>query len=222
MIQNKKKQSLMLILLILITAINGIIYIIIIPPWQSPDEPTHFEYVQLLADSKTIFGSIAPNFSLQERIISSMDHHYFWKYLGWPRPQPLPLKFEDTPFLRLVRAHTQIGRKPPLYYFLSSLLLRISPQNSIIYKLYLLRSFSLLLTVVTVILIYLSARLIFPKDIYFPLASAAFAAFLPEFILIGTSVSLDPLANLMSALFMYLMIKRNYSGTLSAELLDGG
>ena len=212
MIPSKKNQLIILILLIIITVINGIIYIIIIPPWQSPDEPTHFEYVQLIADSKKISGSVTPNFFLQEQIISSMDHYHFWKYLGWPRPKPLPVKFEDTPFLRLVRAHTQIGIKPPLYYFISSLLLRICPQNSIIFKLYLLRSFSLLLTIVTVILIYLTARLIFPEDIYFPLAAAAFAAFLPEFILIGTSVSLDPMANLMSSLFIYLMIKLQLRG----------
>ena len=206
------KQTLILLLLILITAINGIIYIIIVPPWQSPDEPTHFEYVQLMADSNTISGLVVPNFSLQEQIISSMDHYYFWKYLGWTSPKPLPVKFDDTLFLRVFRAQTQIGIKPPLYYFLASLLLRICPEHSIIFNLYLLRSFSLLLTIATVILIFFTARLIFPEDLYFPLATAAFAAFLPEFILIGTSVSLDPMANLMSALFIYLMIRLQYRG----------
>jgi len=206
------KQGLLLILLICITIINGIIYIYIIPPWQSPDEPTHFEYAQCIIASEGLFSQVKPNFLLQEQIISSMDNNKFWMFLGWPRPQPLPTTFAATPFLRLVKAHTQIGRKPPLYYFLASLLLRLTPHHPIIFKFYVLRAFSLLLSIVTVSIVFFTAKLIFPEDDYFPLISAAFVAFLPEFILIGTSVSPDPLANLVSALFIFLMIKIQVRG----------
>jgi hypothetical protein len=200
------------LILVILAAVNGVIYILIVPPWQSPDEPTHFEYAQIVAGGDRIFGSAVPDIDLQERIISSMDRYRFWTYLGWPRPQPLPRRFEDVIFLRLADAQTQIGRKPPLYYFLASLPLRLFSGRSIVFKLYLLRSFSLLLTIATVVIVFAAGRMLFPKDRLFPFVPAFITAFLPGFVLIGTSASLDPLANLLSSFFLYLMIRIQFRG----------
>lgn len=198
--------------LLVLTAINGIFYIYFIPPWQSPDEPTHFEYVQVLADSGNIFGTIEQDLPLQQEIIISMDRHRFWQYLGWPRPNPLPQTFKDVPFLRLSQAESQINRKPPLYYILASLIIRLLPEGSIYRNLYILRSFSLLLTIATIFTIYAGAKIVLPYDTAFPFICAGAVTFLPGFMQIGTSVSLDPLANLLSALFLLVMIKIQFQG----------
>jgi hypothetical protein len=210
----RNRQILLLILLLLLTITGGILYINIVPPWQSPDEPTHFEYVQLLAESRNLRTQ-----SLQEQIIISMDKHNFWRFVGHPRPQPLPKKFDEISFLRLSQAQTQIGRKPPLYYVIASLFLKLYPHQTIIFKLYLLRSLSLFFSINIVVLIFLTAKLILPKDYNFPLTVAALVAFLPEFILIGTSVSLDPLANLVSAAFIYFIIRVQVLGLNILRLL---
>ena len=213
------RQILLLILLLLFTITGGILYINIVPPWQSPDEPTHFEYVQLLAGPRNLRNSGKPSESLQEQIIISMDKHNFWQFVGHHRPQPLPKKFNEIIFLRLSQAQTQIGRKPSLYYVIASLFLKLYPHQTIIFKLYLLRSLSLLFSIIIVVLIFLTAKLILPKDYNFPLTVAALVAFLPEFILVGTSVSPDPLANLVSAAFIYFIIRIQVLGLNILRLL---
>ena len=189
----------------------------VVPPWQSPDEPTHFEYAQVLANQKNLFNSPQPDTELQKKIIDSMDAYNFWLFLDQEKPQPLPENFRHDPFLKIVP--TQIGRKPPLYYFIASFLLRLFPQQPLIFQFYLLRIFSLLLTLGSILIIFKTAQLIIPEDYYFQLTTAAWAAFLPQFILIGTSVSLDPLANLLGISFLYLMVKIQVRGFNLSRLL---
>lgn len=208
--KERKKQTLFCLLLLFFSGIGGILYLIIVPPWQSPDEPTHFEYAQVLANKKSFLSLPQSDLKLQREIIASMDKYSFWSFLGQERPQPLPNTFIQTPFLKLVP--TQIGIKPPLYYFIASLFLRLFPQYSIIFKLYLLRSLSLFFSITTVAVIFFTARLILPQDYYFQLTVAACAAFLPQFMLIGTSVSPDPIANMISASFIYCLIKIQVRG----------
>ncbi|HUW96851.1 MAG TPA: hypothetical protein VMW58_13790 [Anaerolineae bacterium] len=35
-------------LLVLLTVARGLIYVLLIPPWQTPDEPSHFGYVRFV------------------------------------------------------------------------------------------------------------------------------------------------------------------------------
>lgn len=209
----------------LLTAVLGLItlscwigYLISIPLWQNPDEPTHLEYVLFLARERTGPTVRPASPSFQERIILSMDHHHFWDYIGWPRPQPLPTTFSKVPFFRFSGADSQIGRKPSLYYKLASLLPRLLPDRKITSYLYFLRSLSGLFSLGTIILIFFTSRLIFSDEYYFQLSSAAFAAFLPQFCIIGTSGSYESLACLSSAGFIYLLLNFQIRGFTMGKL----
>ena len=200
----------MLLLFFFLLLLQGVVYIVIIPPWQSPDEPTHFEYVYLMAHSGLLPGRVVPDYDLQKEVIISLDKYNFWAYVGVERPQPLPDRFQDCPFL--VGAFTQIGQKPFLYYWLASFPFRVMPSIPLTGAMYGLRALSLVFSLITVYLVYRTAREIFPRDFFFSLTSAALAGLLPQFMLIGTSVSLDPLINLVGAAVIFLLIKSSRNG----------
>ncbi|MDP8235540.1 MAG: DUF2142 domain-containing protein [Candidatus Erginobacter occultus] len=191
------------------TAILGLATIVLIPPWQSPDEPTHFEYAKVLAQGEYPW-SPRPDFQLQERIIVSLDRYDYWRYVGVERPLPLPKIFRKGPFLSI--APTQIGKNPPLYYFIASLILRLSPFRSLETELYLLRIFSLFFTILTVALVGGCAAEVFGRSSPLVPAAAAAAAFIPQFLVIGTSVSPDPAINFCGAAVIYLTLKFQKTG----------
>ena len=208
-----------LTLLIILSAslLLGIIYIIIIPPWQSPDEPTHLEYVKVLAEGAPPWAP-QPRLDLQKTIIASLDRHNYWEYVWEERPSPLPTTFRESPFL--FAAPTQIGKNPPLYYLLSSLVLRLSPSGSVEGELYRLRIASLIFSILTVGVVWSCAAEIFGSSSPIPPAAAGITALLPQFMVIGTSVSPDPAINLIGAVTIYLVLRCQRIGfTLSRILI---
>lgn len=207
-----------LILLIILSAslVLGIIYIIVTPPWQSPDEPTHFEYVKVLAEGEPPWAP-QPRPDLQETIIASLDRHDYWRYVREDRPSPLPTTFRETPFL--FSAPTQIGKNPPLYYFFASLILRLSPALSVETELYRLRIFSLFFSITTVGLVWACAAEIFGSSSPICPAAAGITALLPQFMVIGTSVSPDPCVNLFGAGAIYLVLRFQRRGFTLSRIL---
>ena len=199
-----------------LAAALGMLYLIFIPPWQSPDEPTHYEYAAVLARSER-FWDPQPDPDLQEQVIASLDRHDYWRWVGVERPYPLPTTFRTTPFLSA--APSQIGKNPPGYYLPASLVIKIFAANSLLTRFYALRALSLIFSLLTVVMVFLCAREIFPDNRYLCLGSAAFIAFLPQFLVIGTSVSPDPLINLFGAVLIYFVIRFQQSGISSGRFL---
>ena len=203
--------------LLVLSALRGALYLAAVPPWQNPDEPTHFEYAALAAAGRPA-ADPRPDLVLQKKIILSLDQHRFWEYEGLQRPDPLPATFAETPLLKEVP--TQIGRKPFLYYLLASFPLRLVPERPLAFQLYLLRSLSLLFTLGTIVAIWSTARLVLPADPVFPFAAAAAAAFVPQFILAGTSAGPDALSNLLCAWIIFLAIAVAVRGISLPRLLS--
>ncbi|MCX6348168.1 MAG: DUF2142 domain-containing protein, partial [Candidatus Aureabacteria bacterium] len=184
----------------LVTAGALVFSLAVIPPWQSPDEPTHFEFAALLArDGLSLHPR--PDPALQEEIIVSLDRYEFWRFAGIPRPQPLPRTFISSPFL--CQAPTQIGKNPPGYYLLAAFVLKLCPRETLIGEMYWLRGLNAIFAFLTVGAVFLCARKVFRGGFYPALAAAGFVAALPQFAVIGTSVSPDPLTNLLGAVFIY-------------------
>jgi 4-amino-4-deoxy-L-arabinose transferase-like glycosyltransferase len=206
------------ILLIVLTAslVLGIIYIVIIPPWQSPDEPTHFEYAKVLAQGAPPWAP-QPSPDLQKTIIVSLDRHDYWRFVWEERPSPLPTTFRDAPFL--FSAPTQIGKNPPLYYLFASLILRLSSTISVESELYRLRIISLIFSVLTVGVVWACAAEIFGRDSPICPAAAGITALIPQFMVIGTSVSPDPCVNFFGAGAIYLVLRFQRKGFTLSRIL---
>lgn len=196
-------RSLWLAALFVLAASSLLFCVAAIPPWQSPDEPTHFEYARLLARDGWR-SSPRPDPALEEAIIASLARNDFWRFVKVPPPARPPRTFLSAPFL--CQAPTQIGKNPPGYYLLAALALRLCPGRSLLAELYRLRLLSALLSLLTVGAAFLCAREAFAGAFFPALAAAAFAAVLPQFAVIGASVSPDPLSNLLGALFILLTL----------------
>lgn len=196
--------------------LNGVLYLTLTPPWQAPDEPTHFEHVRILRDRPGYF-SPRPDFALQREIIISLDDHNYWHYVGVEEPVSLPETFLEAPFLSA--APSQIGKNPPFYYLIAALVLKLFPGRTLEAELYCLRGLSLFFSLLTVWMVFTCARRIFPGDFLFSLTCAGFVAFLPQFMVIGTSVSPDPLINLLGAIAIYLVIRVHKTGLSRSGIL---
>ncbi len=197
------------LLVLVASAVFGLALVVIIPPWQSPDEPTHFEYAKVLALGDPPWSPRSDP-GLQEEIIGSLDRHNYWRYLRLEEPTPLPRTFRQTPFLSA--APSQIGKNPPLYYFLASLILRWPAARSLEFELYRLRLFSLFFTLLTVILVAGCAGEVFGRFSPLVPAATAVAAFIPQVLVIGTSVSPDPPINFIGAAVIYLVLRCRKNG----------
>ncbi len=195
--------GLFLVLLAAVTAGAG--YILAIPPWQSPDEPTHFDY-----SCRLFSGRAFPGADSQAEILLSMDRHRWWELVGTERPEPLPRFFQDTPFLSL--APSQFGKNPPSLYLLSALVLRIFSGSSPETRLYAFRVLSLGLWLLAGALAMSAAREYFPGRLI-PAAAGAVYLLLPQALLIGTSASPDALLNLAGVLWFREVSRACFRGS---------
>ncbi len=198
-----------LIWLIALSLLRGAAYLFITPPWQAPDETTHFQFIELLSQRPLseirkipLHGGDGHYFELERKILASMKKYKAWQYVGLPTPDPMPDCFFNTPFF--VGSAPKIYR-PPLYYLMGASLLKVFHPKDLETRLYVVRLYSLILALGTVIVSCLIGYLVF-KDETYALMSGAFVSFLPQFMVIGTSVSSDNLVNLVSSIFLLYAI----------------
>jgi 4-amino-4-deoxy-L-arabinose transferase-like glycosyltransferase len=150
------------------------------PPWQVPDEPAHYNYVaQIVADG--CCPVIAPG---------DYDQGYLNELTGSGFPDDAdlsPIEYED--------------HQPPLYYLLATPIFVLSGGS-----LTALRLFSVALSAVTIILIYLVAIRVLPDRPEIALASAAFVAFVPQHVAMMAGVNNDSLAELVLGLNLLALV----------------
>jgi len=185
-----------LALLLLLTITRGIVYALVIPPWQTPDEPSHFAYVRFVAQNRCL-----PAFEripVGEEILASMSHFDFWTL----RYQALgPVSLDESQEFRVPTRH------PPLYYLLGTLLLIPLKGQDVICQLYVLRLASVVMAALTVLVAFCTIKMLFPGDNILPLTVSSFIAFLPMHSFMSASVNNDSLAELVASLLIYLLIK---------------
>lgn len=187
-----------------------------IPPWQSPDEPKHFEYIRTLIDKQEVFRlerrlprieDSSPQF--QGQIIASMAKNHYWEYFGLETPAPLPASFyaiwRDT--------STQLHR-PSMYYLLGAIFLYPFQNFELEDQLRVVRLLSVIFSTITIAITYYLAKQIVPNDRFIHVGSAFFVAALPMHIFIGSSVNNDNLLTMVGSLAILsltLILRRGFS-----------
>lgn len=71
-------DRLKLFLLLLLCTLQGILYIVIVPPWQHYDEPTHFEYAWLIANKRIIPDINDVDREMRREVLASMARNEFF------------------------------------------------------------------------------------------------------------------------------------------------
>ena len=181
--------------------IQGVFYLLLVPPWQSPDETHHFGYGAVLSKDAKL-GS-EDHKIVSKEIVESMATFHAWQYQNIPRPEPMPQTLSELPYYLGIES---VSDREPLYYGINSFILKGFNLKKNIDQFYLIRFLSLLYFFVTVYFLYLSSKLVFKDNIYYITAAVGFVAFLPQFLIITTSVNPVNLAVAFGAAFLYVIL----------------
>ncbi|MCY3797638.1 MAG: DUF2142 domain-containing protein [Chloroflexi bacterium] len=165
--------------------VTGALYAIYTPPWQAPDEPAHFNYIRQIAEA-----GCCPRIERgdwQSDYLSQLTTSRF-------APEHLDrldsIQYED--------------HHPPLYYLLASVVFKLSAGDLIA-----LRLFSVVLGAAVVCLSYVISRCIAPAQPQIALGAMALVAFTPQHLSMMASVNNDALAEVIVALALLWLFRRN-------------
>jgi hypothetical protein len=153
----------------LIASLSAACWSVITPPFQAPDEPSHFAYAQLLAESGRLPDSGADSFSLEEQTVlkdlhqSQMEWHPEVQTIS-SRAARLQLR-ED---LALPLSRSGMGgagvaaSEPPLYYALETIPYHLGSSGTLLDQLELMRLLSALMAGLTALFVFLFVRELLP------------------------------------------------------------
>jgi hypothetical protein len=187
--------------------LNILIWTFVIPPFQVPDEISHFGYAQYLAET----GRPPPQgpvgqYSPQEQ--NTLDALSFVAIVGHPAQRGIMNSVEEAGLREELAAKASpVGEggsssatdEPPLYYALEAVPYLLSPSQDILVRLELMRVLSALMAALTVLCIYLFLRELMPGTPWAWTVGALMVAFQPMFCFIGAGVQGDNLLFLASA-----------------------
>jgi hypothetical protein len=198
-----------------IALVNCAIWTAVVPPFQVPDEISHFAYAQYLAET----GKLPPQrlntvqYSPQE--YTALDGLHFFDTIGRVQMRGILSSAEDRALRAALAQHpspvgpggaTSITNQPPLYYALEAVPYLLSPSSDILWRLELMRLLSALMAACTVLLVFLSLRELLPRTPWAWTVGALVVAFQPTFCFIAAGVQGDNLLFLAcSATFLGLL-----------------
>ncbi len=190
-------------LLVIVVAV-GLTWMSVVPPFQAPDEPAHFAYVQSLAESFTLPGAMS-------RMGLSSDEGVAQNAIGALRgaayPQASPpdwSRADENAYLAVEHsAHppsksdgsgfTSAVGNPPLYYLIAAVPYLIDHGGTVFGRLYAIRILGVLLLALTTLGAWLLAGEVFGRRRLPQLACAAATGLLPMATFISTAVTPDAL-----------------------------
>ncbi len=198
----------------LIACMNAICWSIITPPFQVPDEPSHFAYVQQLAENGRLPTSGTSNYSEEELVaLRDLDH----LEVRWhPENHPVTTQAQQQ---RLQHDLAQPLRRsgpggagvaasqPPLYYALQTIPYELASSGSLLDRLALMRLFSALLAGVTALFAYLFVREALPGAPWAWAVGGLGVALTPLLGFMSGSVNPDALLFAVSGAIFYLLAR---------------
>ncbi len=217
----RRKRILAWAAALILTLLQATIWQAVTPAWTAPDEPGHYLYARLMAESGRIptQEDLTP---LHQRLILDSLQQSGWQQYIHPQlaegPQP---DIAQDPIL--AASGHQIGRKPPGYYALAAAWLRLHPQwerLSPSAQLYWIRQLSLLLRLLTTLAALFLATRLWPDSPERILGLGLLVGLMPMVGFIGGSLNNDALSLLWgAAAFTALVLARSPAGWLLALAL---
>jgi 4-amino-4-deoxy-L-arabinose transferase-like glycosyltransferase len=199
--------------LILATALLGLMWALLVPPWQSPDEPQHFAYAESLAQRFALPGdkhraAFSTAQGLADSSVGAGREAFYPAAVqpDWSSADYSRYKSEiraTSPSASNGGGPNSAAVNPPLYYLYADLAYWVSGGNSFDH-LYAMQIWNVLLLVITVTAAWLLAGEVLGRRRVPQLACAAVAGLLPIESFIATSVNPDSLMVALWALALWL------------------
>ena len=182
-------------------------YALVIPPWQTPDEPQHMVHVEVVrrggwaaAENLLPYKSPSPALArtdadVQRQIVDSMRATDAGRWLPG-----------GAAALRagVVPGPTELNH-PPLYYDIAAVLVRPFGHSPVVARLAILRLLGVAFGAGVVWCCGAAGRLLFPRKRWSE-TPAVIAVAVPTFVLFAGSVNNDALAQLLAALLLLLLL----------------
>jgi len=212
-------------LIITIFIILSVAFSLIIPVFNAPDEPFHFEYIRFLAKEKKLpnqtsealsittegfnpplyyligaltLAAISKNKASDIVLHSEQDLIQFYYY-----PEA---GFSERIYPPLNPRYIKWGKGSERNMFLTTSQERF-PFSGSIRVIHLLRLISILIAALTVLFIFKTAEALFPEHKSLALLAAGLCAFNPQFTFLSAVLNNDNLVALFSAISLYLLTK---------------
>ncbi|HEY7952200.1 MAG TPA: DUF2142 domain-containing protein [Solirubrobacteraceae bacterium] len=214
----------------LIALVNCAIWTVVVPPFQVPDEISHFAYAQYVAQT----GKLPPQqatlqYSPEEYTV--LDSLFFFDTIGRPQMRGIFTSAEDRGLREALAQHpsptgtggtTSITNQPPLYYALAAIPYWLSPSHNILFRLQFMRLLSALLAACTVLTAFLFLRELLPRLPWAWTVGALVIAFQPTFCFLAAGVQGDNLLFFAaSATFLLLLRAFRHGLTMRRGVLIG-
>ena len=194
----------LVVVLLIVVFVRGILYASVIPPWQAPDEPAHFERARA-AISATDWNSSRENppvwyDDLRDSLFNFRFAQYLTAEINTVPQQPL------WAYIDLYHEVYKGQYSSQTTYALIGLPLFLFPNNSVPLQLYLTRINNALMNVGIVYFAYATAVLLFPKDLFLRIGVPLIITFIPQHTFILSTVTNGNLAELFATIALYLML----------------
>jgi 4-amino-4-deoxy-L-arabinose transferase-like glycosyltransferase len=197
----------------LVAFLNAASWSLITPPFQAPDEPSHFAYVEELAEAGRLPSTNEESFSPAENIVLEDLRQGEVRY----SPQIHTIftaaqqrKLQHDLALPLSRTSPNAGvaaSEPPLYYALETIPYYVGSGGTLLDRLALMRLFSALIGALTVIFVFLFVRETLPGVPWAWTVAGLSVAFAPLLGLMTGAVNSDVLLYMLSAALFYCLAR---------------
>lgn len=162
------------------------LYAVRVPIWNAPDEPAHYNFIRTIALEHRLPVLKPGDYNQQQ--IARLTHDHFP-----PNESIAGLRYES--------------HQPPLYYLIETPVFLATEHLSIHRQVVALRLVTVLIGALVVLAAYRLASLIFPKRAAYPLAAAAFVAFLPMHVFMDAAIDNDALVELLLCLVLIVLVE---------------
>jgi len=191
-------------LLVALALLHGLLYVWLVPPWQTPDEPAQFQYAALVARLGRTPVASDIDAQLEQQITGSLVRNHFFEYLLGHPPPPQLQTLEQAQALFFMPS--QVGGDPPLYFWLAALPIKLLSGHSIETQLLAVRLLGVALLVGAVLCAHGAAREL-SLGVGFALAVGLIVALQPMFMFIGIGAGNDGFANLVGAALCWALLR---------------
>lgn len=183
-----------------VALLHGVLYALLMPPWQAPDEVAHFEYAHLLATLGRPISPADDSVPLEQAIIQSLYQYHAWTYINSQLPARVPDRLNLTTF-----GYSRTLNRFSLTYVVYALAARPFLGQDVVVELYAMRLASVLMGALVVVLAFETAQLVAPDQPALAVVAAGFVLFLPQHAFITASASDGNLAELAASGCIFLL-----------------
>jgi 4-amino-4-deoxy-L-arabinose transferase-like glycosyltransferase len=202
----------MRLLVVLYTAIfiQGLVWMIVVPVFQTPDEQAHFAQLSYMVENKTLNIHPDKNLSLEiataEEILGTRrDEFGNNKYTYHPEYK----NNSPIPSLSISSRITYVGKEaamyPPLYYLTAAPFYLLGYNLDLAGRIYLVRFWSAVLVLLLTVTAYKVGKIIWEDEIM-AISLAGIVGFQPMISFVGAGTHPDNLVNLISSVMILICL----------------